>query len=435
MMKFWIETYGCQMNVYDSEIIETILFQAGHAPAGKAEEANIVLLNTCAVREHAEQRVLGRTAQLNGLRAQNQPFFLIVCGCMAQRMAEEILQKLPFVDFVIGPDNYYLLPELLKKRPSKKAASRIFVAQDAKQSYRLHPVHKHTEISAFISVMRGCNNFCTYCIVPYTRGRERSRPAEILMEEAENLAKNGFPEIFLLGQNVNSYLDNGLHFDGLLKKIAQIDAVKRIRFTTSHPKDMSDGLIRTIAETAKICNHIHLPVQSGSTAVLKKMNRQYSAEHYRSLISKIRHYIPQAALTTDIIVGFPGETEHDYQETVNLMKEVRYDHAFMFKYSPREGTKAAQMADSVPEDVKQQRLMAIIDMQTQITTEKNAAYAGTVQEVLVESVSKRDAAEMCGRAETNKTVVFPGDESLIGKMVLVRVEEASGWTLRGEIVE
>ncbi len=427
--KFYLETYGCQMNLADSEVVASIMSSAGYTPSTHLESADVIFVNTCAVRENAEVRVYGRLGDFKHLKKANPGIIVGVLGCMAERLRKDLLESESYVDLVVGPDEYRNLPSLVEHATA--GGKGIAVRLSRVENYDDITPFREDGISAWISVMRGCDKFCTFCVVPFTRGRERSRTLANIVKEVENLAGRGFKEVTLLGQNVNSYLDESWDFADLLAAVAQVDRTMRIRFTTSHPQDMSDKLIGTIAQNPNICNYIHLPVQSGSDRVLGLMNRSYTADHYLKLVERIRTSIPAASLSTDIIAGFPTETDEDHRATLDLMKAVGYDGAFTFKYSPRENTKAWDMSDTVPEETKVQRLNEIIDLQREISYRRNQEAVGTTVEVLVEGESKKSASEFCGRTDTNKMVVFPRNGFRPGDYIRVRVERANSATLFG----
>ncbi len=427
----YLETYGCQMNVADSEVVLSVLNSAGYNRTTELEKADVVLVNTCAVRENAEQRIYGRLGDFKHYKKSNPALVIGVLGCMAERLRKDLIESESYVDLVVGPDEYRRLPELVEGA----------LAGDRGIAVRLSRVENYDDIiplrtdglSAWISVMRGCDKFCTFCVVPYTRGRERSRSLKSVVQEVEQLSARGFREVTLLGQNVNSYHDDreGLDFADLLAAVARVDRSIRVRFTTSHPQDMSAKLIRTIAHHENICNFIHLPVQSGSDRVLKLMNRTYDTRHYLNLVDSIRETIPQASLSTDFIAGFPTETEEDHRMTLDLIRRVGYDGAFTFKYSPRENTKAWHMGDDVPEAVKIRRLNEIIDLQREISNRKNQEMVGQTVEILVEGESKKSDGHLSGRTDTNKTVVFPRSDARVGEYVSVVIERANSATLFG----
>ena len=439
--RLYIETYGCQMNVADSEVVAAVMATAGYDMTDDIEDADAVLLNTCSIRDNAEQKIHSRLQYLASLRRKRHGALIVgVIGCMAERVKDDLITNYG-VDLVAGPDSYLDLPALIGAVEAGEKA--INVELSTTETYRDIIPMKITgnRVSGFISIMRGCNNFCSYCIVPYTRGRERSREAESILRELADLRERGFKEVTLLGQNVNSY--NYIATDGervdfarLLAMVAEAAPDMRVRFTTSHPKDMSDDIIATIAAHDNICNHIHLPVQSGSDAVLKAMNRKYTREWYLDRIAAIRRAIPDCGISTDMFTGFHGETEADFEETLSLMREVGFDSAFMFKYSERPGTLAARtMPDNVPEDVKIDRLNRMIALQNELSAESNRRDIGKVFDVLVEGVSKRSKEQMVGRNQQNKTCVFPRGSFKIGDMARVRVTGSSSATLICEIAD
>lgn len=434
--KLYIETYGCQMNVADSEVIASVMKMAGYDTAPSAEEADAIFLNTCSVRDNAEQKILNRLEALRALRKKRPHLIVGVVGCMAERVKDELIER-HGVNLVAGPDAYLSLPDLMAAAEAGEKA--INVELSTTETYR-DVVPRHigaARISGFVSIMRGCNNFCTYCIVPYTRGRERSRDVESILREARDLREHGFREVTLLGQNVNSYRftrEDGtvITFPDLLRTVARAVPDLRVRFTTSHPKDMSDETLHVIAEEPNVCRHIHLPVQSGSSRILKLMNRKYDREWYLERVAAIRRIIPDCGLSTDIFCGFPGETEEDHRLSLSLMEECRYDSAFMFKYSERPGTYASRhLPDDVPEEVKIRRLNEIIALQNRLSAEANARCVGRTYEVLVEGVSKRSREQLFGRTEQNRVVVFDRGTHHIGDRVQVRVTESSSATLKG----
>lgn len=433
----YIETYGCQMNVADTEIVLGILKKQGYEVTDKPENADVILLNTCSIRENAEQRIYGRIGNLKTLKYKNPGLVLGVLGCMAERLKKDLIDEKKVVDIVVGPDEYRRLPEYIDI--AFNGDKGIGVKLSRTETYDDIEPHREDGLSAWISVMRGCDKFCTFCVVPYTRGRERSRPLQSIVSELENLSLRGFKDVTLLGQNVNSYRDehpeNEVDFADLLAAAAQVDRSMRIRFTTSHPQDLSDKLLYTIAEHPNLCNYIHLPVQSGSNRILELMNRTYTVEHYLNLIEKARKIIPGVSFSTDIISGFPTETWEDHLATIEVMKQVRYDGAYMFKYSPREGTKAFKMFDDVPEEVKSKRLQEIIDVQHQISFEKNQELIGTDEIILVEGLSKKSNNFIAGRTDTNKVVIVPVDEKIkIGDYVKVKINNATSGTLFGDYI-
>lgn len=441
-LKLYIETYGCQMNVADSEVVASVMEMAGYSVTDDMNEADAVLLNTCSIRDNAEQKIVSRLAFLNSLRRKNRSRRLLVgvIGCMAERVRDGLITG-HGVDIVAGPDSYLDLPELFAA--AEAGGKAINVELSTTETYRDVIPRRlgSNRTGGFISIMRGCNNFCSYCIVPYTRGRERSREAESILNELADLRRRGFREVTLLGQNVNSYrytdaAGNVIGFDRLLAMVAEAAPDMRIRFTTSHPKDMSDEIIATIARYPNICNHVHLPVQSGSNSVLKNMNRKYTREWYLDRIAAIRRMIPDCGISTDLFTGFHDESEEDFQQTLSLMEEVGFDSAFMFKYSERPGTLASrEMKDNVPEDVKIDRLNRMIALQNRLSLESNRREIGRTVEVMVEGASKRDPNFRMGRTQQNKTVVFPRRDFKPGDLVKIRVTDASSATLTGEPAE
>ena len=437
----FIETYGCQMNVADSEVVASIMEMAGYAVTENIEEADAILLNTCSIRDNAEQKIVSRLQYLASLRRRRRSRLIVgVIGCMAERVKESLINN-HGVDLVAGPDSYLDLPNLFAAVEAGEKA--INVELSTTETYRDIIPSRITgnRVSGFISIMRGCNNFCSYCIVPYTRGRERSREAQSILNELADLRAKGFKEVTLLGQNVNSYNykdaeGNTTDFASLLALVAEVAPDMRVRFTTSHPKDMSDEIIATIARYPNVCNHIHLPVQSGSNSVLKDMNRRYTREWYLDRIAAIRRAIPDCGISTDMFTGFYNETEEDFQLTLDLMREVGFDASFMFKYSERPGTMASKhMPDNVPEDVKIDRLNRMIALQNELSLESNRKDIGKEFDVLVEGISKRSKEQFVGRTQQNKTCVFPRGNYRVGDIVNVRVLEVSSATLICELIE
>lgn len=438
MKKLLIETYGCQMNVADSEIVASVMGMAGYEVCQDLQEADAIFLNTCSVRDNAEQKILSRLEYFNSLRRHGRRLILGVLGCMAERVRENLIEN-HGVDLVAGPDSYMSLPDLIAQAELGQKA--INVELSLTETYRDIVPQRicGPHISGFVSIMRGCNNFCHYCIVPYTRGRERSRDAESILREVRDLRDRGYKEVTLLGQNVNSYRTDAPEspdFPRLLRRVARAVPEMRVRFTTSHPKDMSDETLRVIAEEPNVCRHIHLPVQSGSNEVLQRMNRKYTREWYLDRVEAIRRIVPDCGLSTDIFAGFCGETEEDHRLSLSLMQQCRYDSAFMFKYSERPGTYAARhMADDVPEEVKIRRLNELIALQNQLSAESNARCIGREYDVLTEGVSKRSKEQLYGRTEQNKVVIFDRKQHRIGETVRVRITESSSATLKGVEVE
>ena len=437
--KLFIETYGCQMNVADSEVVASIMEMDGYAVTNKIEEADAIFVNTCSVRDNAEQKVLGRLQYFQSLQRKKRTLIIGVLGCMAERVKEELISN-HGVDLVVGPDSYMDLPNLVGAVEHGEKA--INVELSTQETYKdVIPLKiGGINISGFISIMRGCNNFCTYCIVPYTRGRERSRDVESILNEVRDMRDKGFREVTLLGQNVNSYLfkkgDESITFPMLLERVALEAPDMRIRFTTSHPKDMSDDTLTVIAKYPNLCRHIHLPAQSGSSRILKIMNRKYTREWYMDRIAAIRRILPDCAISTDLFCGFHSETQDEYEETLSLMREVGYDSAFMFKYSERPGTFAAKnLEDNIPEDEKVRRLQGMIDLQNKLSEESNLRDVGKVFEVLVEGFSKRSREQLFGRTSQNKVVIFDKQNFKVGQFVKVRVTGASSATLFGQPIE
>ena len=435
MKKLYIETYGCQMNVADSEVVASVMQMAGYETTESLDEADAVFLNTCSVRDNAEQKIYHRLDALDAIK-RKRPLIIGVLGCMAERVQQDLLAH-HHADLVAGPDAYLSLPDLIAQAETGHKA--INIELSTSETYRdvvPQRIAIGQRIGGFVSIMRGCNNFCHYCIVPYTRGRERSRDVESILREVRDLRDRGFKEVTLLGQNVNSYTWNeGNSFPQLLRRVAEDAPEMRIRFTTSHPKDMSDETLRVIAEMPNVCKHIHLPVQSGSDRILRLMNRKYTREWYLGRVEAIRRIIPDCGLSTDIFVGYHSETEEDHQLSLSLMREVGYDSAFMFKYSERPGTYASKhLPDDVPEEEKIRRLNELIALQTEISAQQNKKDEGKEFDVLVEGFSKRSREQLCGRTEQNKMVVFAKQGRHIGETVRVRITGSTSATLLGETV-
>jgi len=460
--KAYVETYGCQMNVSDGELMQGILTSGGYEIVATAEEADVVLVNTCAIREHAEQRVIGRVGELYRLKSQRPDMVIGVTGCMAQRIGPQLMQKAQYVDLVMGPDGYRELPQALgqlredhphaaaattspiaaapalvqlggRRRNAAPAAPRLAVLDlDANENYEGLETRRASGVTAWIPVQRGCNHRCTYCIVPYVRGDEKNRAHSAILDEARAAAEQGITEITLLGQTVNSWEHDGRRFHELLRDVARVDGIRRVRFTSPHPNDFTPELVDVMATEPAVCRQLHLPVQSGHDRTLRRMLRRYTVAQYLQRIEMVRTAIPDIALSTDIIVAFPGESEAEYEATLQLVRDVRYDDAFLYKYSPRDGTPATRLPAEqfVPEGVAQARLQRLIDLHREIQAEINTAEIGRVVEVLVERPAK-SAGDMMGRTETYKTVAFPGDESLIGKYVDVLLTSTTGATFRG----
>ncbi len=433
--KVYIETYGCQMNLADTEIVSGILQNNGYSITKNMDEADIIFVNTCSIRENAEQRIYGRLGNFKNLKLSKPDLLVGVLGCMAERLREDLIEKKKIVDVVVGPDEYRRLPELIDVAYNGNKGIGIKLSRT--ETYDEIIPYREDGLTAWISVMRGCDKFCTFCVVPFTRGRERSRSLTSVVEEVKQLSKRNFKEVTLLGQNVNSYKDEqsaqGGDFADLLAACAVVDRTMRIRFTTSHPQDLSDKLLYTIAEHSNICNYIHLPVQSGSNRILELMNRTYTIDHYLKLIEKARMIIPEVSFSTDIIAGFPTETYEDHVMTLDVMREVKYDGAYMFKYSPREGTKAFRMEDDVSEEIKTKRLQEIINLQQQISLELNQQMIGREEVVLVEGLSKKSDQFLSGRTDTNKVVIFPfQNEVKKGEYVTIKINRATSATLFGD---
>ncbi len=428
-MKFFIETYGCQMNVADSETVSGILTMEGLEPVDTIDEADVIIFNTCTVRQHAEDRVIGRLTSELVRKKQRPELVFVIIGCVAQRKRDELLESIPGLDLVVGVDQYRMLPMMIRMASNYGIRNSTEFAKT--ENYENLKINRGGHNNAFVTVMRGCDNFCSYCIVPHVRGRERSRNTQGIVNEVTRAGREGFKEITLLGQNVNSYSWGGIDFPMLLWRLNDVQEIERLRFVTSHPKDLSEDLIEAIANCEKVCEHIHLPLQAGNDEVLRRMNRGYTADHYRNLIHELRRQVPGIAITTDIMTGFPGETEEAFQDTLNLMREIEFDFAFMFKYSPREGTPAAEMTDQIDEEVRLDRLKRMNDLQAEITTKKYREQIGREVEVYVEKVSKLSEKEISGKTRDFKIVVFEGDPSQIGTFVNVKVDDAVGWTLKG----
>lgn len=438
LKKLFVETYGCQMNVADSEVVVSIMEMDGYEITDDIKEADAIFVNTCSIRDNAEQKIVSRLNYFNSLKKKHKGLVVGVLGCMAERVKDELINDYQ-VDLVVGPDAYLDLPNLVGAVEKGEKAINVKLSTDETYREIIPSRIGGNRISGFISIMRGCNNFCSYCIVPYTRGRERSREPESIIRELIDLKEKNYKEITLLGQNVNSYCyeNDGIKVDfpALLKMVAEAVPDLRIRFTTSHPKDMSDDILETIAAHKNICNHIHLPVQSGSSRILKLMNRKYTREWYLERIDAIKRIIPDCGLTTDVFCGFHSETEEEHQETLSLMREVGFDAAFMFKYSERPGTYASKhLKDDISEEVKIKRLEEIINLQNQLSLQSNQSTIGKEYEVLVEGVSKRSREDLFGRTEHNRVVVFPRGGHRIGDFVKVRITDVTSATLRGELV-
>ncbi len=438
--KYYIETFGCQMNVHESEKIAGTLVELGYSETLERANADVIVFNTCCIRDTAEKKIFGNIGELKILKKLDKSRIVIIVGCMTQQdgMAEAIATKFPFVDIILGTSNLHLLKEKIEELLVRRAHKRgkiIDIDNNEKPLVNEDVVPYRTSYpNAWVNVMYGCNNFCSYCIVPYVRGRERSREPEVILEEVRSLVKAGYKEITLLGQNVDSYgsdRTDGANFYSLLQEIAKIEGKFRLRFMTSHPKDLSEEVIKLIAETPNFCNNIHLPVQAGSNAVLKAMNRRYDRERYFYLIDLIKKYMPNCGVTSDVMVGFPGETEEDFLDTLDLVERVRYHNAFTFIYSPRRGTVAAKM-EQIPYSIKQERIKRLIELQNKITLEISEEYCGKVMEVLVEDAPKPGL--LCGRTDCGRLVTFKGEKSLVGTFQNVRIDKNKASALIGEIV-
>ncbi len=430
----YIETYGCQMNVADTELVMGILNNKGYDITKDIKSANVILLNTCSIRENAEQRIYGRLGNLKKIKEHKSDTVIGILGCMAERVRKDLIEEKKMVDLVVGPDEYRRLPEFIDTALAGDKG--IGVKLSRTETYDDIIPFREDGLSAWISVMRGCDKFCTFCVVPFTRGRERSRSLDSIVNEVKILSQRGFREVSLLGQNVNSYCDDKYDFADLLESSALVDPSVRIRFTTSHPQDLSDKLLYTIAEHKNLCSYIHLPVQSGSNRILELMNRTYTIEHYLNLIEKARKIIDSVTFSTDIIAGFPSETFEDHLMTLDVMQQVKYDGAYMFKYSAREGTKAYKMEDDVSEETKTKRLNEIIDLQQSISYNLNQQLIGKSEEVLVEGFSKKSDEFMAGRTDNNKVVIFPNDGIVKkGDYVKLNIDRATSATLFGKQAE
>ncbi|MDD6769586.1 tRNA (N6-isopentenyl adenosine(37)-C2)-methylthiotransferase MiaB [Inconstantimicrobium porci] len=438
-LKYYIETWGCQMNEEDSEKISGMLKTQGYTQTEVREDASIIIFNTCCVRENAENKVFGNLGIVKHQKEKNPDLIVAICGCMMQQkgMADEVLSKFPFVDIIFGTHNAYKFPEYLNRVKTEGVQIKEIFDKESEIVEGV-PIDRKSNVKAFVTIMYGCNNFCTYCVVPYVRGRERSRKPEDIIKEIKDLVAQGYKEVTLLGQNVNSYgkgLDEEITFADLLRRINEIDGLERVRFMTSHPKDLNMDVISAIRDCDKLCEQIHLPVQSGSDRVLKVMNRHYTRDYYLDLARKIRKEIPDVTFSTDLIVGFPGETEEDFQDTLDLVNEVKYDAAFTFIYSRRNNTPADKMENQIPDDVKHERFNRLVAAVNEGIIAGNKAMEGKVVEVLVEGHSKNDESKLTGRTRNAKLVNFPGCKELIGKLVNVKIVKANSFSLVGEIVE
>ena len=428
MPNVYIETYGCQMNLADTELIRGHLSRSGYHTVSEPDTADVILLNTCAIREHAEDRIFGRLGALAQFKNRRPHVQIGLAGCMAQHFRDNLLERAPHLDFVAGPDAYRRLPELLAGDPF------VDVRLDKEETYADVEPDRGEGVRAWITVMRGCDKFCTFCIVPYVRGRERSLPADAVLEQVRGAAQSGYREVVFLGQTVNAYRDADVDFGDLLRATAAVEGIERIRFTSPHPSDMSASVIDAMADCAKVCPQLHLPVQSGSDSVLRAMERGYTVAEYLDLVDRLRRAVPGIALSTDMIVGFPGETAADFEQTLELMRRVRYDSAFMFKYSRRSHTKAGKWDETVPEDEKGERLQLMIALQEEISAEVNRAAVGSTVEVMVEGAARRRENWLAGKTAHFKTAVFPSDGTPVGSIARVRVLDSTAHTLIGDVV-
>ncbi|MEA4825187.1 MAG: tRNA (N6-isopentenyl adenosine(37)-C2)-methylthiotransferase MiaB [Clostridium sp.] len=436
--KYYIDTWGCQMNEEDSEKISGLLKGIGYERTDIREESDIIIFNTCCVRENAELKVFGHLGALKALKRKNPDLIIVITGCMMQQsgMPDKVMKKFPYVDIIAGSYNSYKLPEYIE-RVKTEGNSIIEIWDKEKDIVEGLPVDRKSDVKAFVTIMYGCNNFCSYCIVPYVRGRERSREPENIINEIKDLVSKGYKEITLLGQNVNSYgkgLEPEIDFAELLRRVNKVEGLERIRFMTSHPKDVSQELINAMAECDKVCEHGHFALQSGSSRILEKMNRRYTREDYLELVKKLRTAMPDIAISTDIIVGFPGETEEDFKETLSIVEKVEFDSAFTFIYSQREGTPAATHEEQVPEEIKHERFNRLVKVVNDCMAKKNKEYQDKIVEVLVEGPSKNDDTKLMGRTRTGKLVNFDGDISYVGKIVNIKITKAQSFSLVGDII-
>ena len=445
MLYAYLKTYGCQMNEYDSEIMAGLLGNSGYHLTDNSEEAKVIILNTCYVREKVKHKIYSKLGELRKLKEEKPDLILGLSGCLVQREPEEVLQRAPYLDFILGTSNFYQLPKVLREISGNdnqenqvgKRYTRIVRVEENGVIPEDLPKLRKRRFSAFVSIMRGCNNFCSFCNVPYVRGREVSRLSREILREIEELSQKGYKEVTLLGQNVNSYGKNGkenIDFADLLSLVNRIEGIRRIRFTTSHPKDLSDKLIDQMAHLDKVCEHLHLPVQSGSNKILSRMKRGYTRKHYQNLVDKLRQAIPEITLTTDIIVGFPGEEEEDFRNTLELVETVGFDGAFTFCYSPLRGTEAAQSEERIPAEISGERLRRLIELQQAILLKKNKSLVGRKFEVMVEGISKKNPDEVEGRTRGNKIIIFPGGKNLIGRFIWVEIVKAGCWAMRGMVL-
>jgi len=430
----YVETYGCQMNKADSELIVGLLLGEGYLVTEKIDQADVILVNTCAIRENAEQRVLGRMSELNKFKVLNPSLILGLCGCMSQHLGDQIIEKAPYIDLVAGPDSYRQLPAMLRSLDTNNEPALNLNWEQKEHYLGIDPI-RDPGVNGWVTIMRGCDKMCSFCIVPFVRGRERSTPHGEVLRQIQHLAAEGYREVTLLGQTVNKYNDGQVDFADLLSKIAELEGIERIRFTSPHPAHFPDRLIKIMAETPKICPHTHLPLQSGASTTLARMRRDYTPELFLDVVYRLREKIPHVVLTSDIIVGFCGETEEEFQSTCEMMQTVSFDSAFMFKYSPRPGTASQKkFSDDVPEEVKSRRLTTIIELQKEISKNNNQKYKGKTVDVLVEGQSKRDPNKLFGKTDTFKTVIFPKGKGIQSNMIVpVTVHNTSAFTLFGNI--
>lgn len=436
--KVFIKTFGCQMNVNDSEYIIGQLLKLGYSTTNDIFSSNLILLNTCCVRAKVEQKIFSLIGKIKEIKESNPDVILGICGCMAQKEKENIFERAPFVDLIFNPSQINNIETMIN---NIKYGSNKYIYCDHTSKFSLDhlPIQRESKISAWIQIMRGCNNYCSYCVVPYTRGPEQSREVSEILSEVNNLAQKKYKEIFLLGQNVNSYgndLAQSISFSKLLELLNKIEGIERIRFTTSHPKDLSFDLIKVIKNCKKVCKHIHLPIQSGSNKILKMMNRKYDINYYKNIIKEIRNKIINIAITTDVMVGFPGETEEDFMDTLNAFKEIQFDEAYTFIYSNRENAIASQFPVQIPLEIKKERLWKLIDLQKEISARINKRLEGKTFEILVDKQSTKNIAnQFSGRTDNNKTMVFTSQKDLLGKLVKIKTINSSPWTLYGELIE
>ena len=430
---YYIETYGCQMNVYDSELVSSMMIKSGYSKTDNLESADAIFLNTCSIREKAEETVHNRLDNFQHLKKKNPSLLIGVLGCMAQNLKNELLEQKPYVDIILGPDSYRNIPKIIKDR-SREITHLVDTRLSKFEIYDDLFPSRGEGINSWVSIMRGCDKFCTFCIVPFTRGRERSRPIESIVNEIKDGVKNGFVEFTLLGQNVNSYNTPDGKFPVLLDKIAQIDGVKRIRFMSPHPQNVDDEMLEIMSRHDTICNHVHLPLQAGNDRILKRMNRSYTSSEFLKLVDKIREYMPDCSITTDMIVGFPGETEDEFSDTLSIVKKVGFNFSYMFKYSSRPGTKASGYTDQISEDVKQRRLEQLIKLQQKTTLKKNKELVGKTVSVLIEKESKKSDSQWAGRTDGGIWVIFNKGEEKIGELVNIKIHDTRGVTLFGSTI-